>query len=182
MVDEPQAKVHPKGLEGEFPHGPPTVVLTHQGFELVLRFAPGDFAGEGDVQEIRLLPAEDPLKATVLKRLMPNAELYFAFARSTMRILGPEGTPASRIEDWRGAAAPLRDLAGPGRGHQPEFYRTIARHYEALVTEGQPHPIKAIAEKHFVTISAASRWVTEARRRGYLPPSSGGQDRSSATE
>ena len=34
--------------------------------------------------------------------------------------------------------------------------------------EGEPHPVKALSEFHHVTISAASRWVKEARRRGYI--------------
>ena len=49
------------------------------------------------------------------------------------------------------------------------FYRTIATTYESLVAEGEPHPVKALSENNHVTISAASRWVNEARQRGYLP-------------
>jgi len=36
------------------------------------------------------------------------------------------------------------------------------------VSEGEAHPVKALGEIHHVTISAASRWVKEARRRGYV--------------
>jgi hypothetical protein len=41
--------------------------------------------------------------------------------------------------------------------------------YEALVADGEKHPVKTLAEKHNVTISAASHWLREARRRGLLP-------------
>ncbi len=166
MSDEPQAKAWPKGLEDEFPDGPPTVVIEHRGCRLVLRFAPGDFFGEGQLQELRVLPGETgELRPRVLRRFAPDAELYLAYARAAMQILGPEGTPESRIEKWRGAAEALRQISGPGRGLKPEFYRMIAENYTALVDEGEPHPVKALSEIHHVTISAASRWVSEAKRR-----------------
>jgi hypothetical protein len=50
-----------------------------------------------------------------------------------------------------------------------EFYKHIAASYDALVSGGEAYPIKALGEKHHVTIGAASRWVTEARRRGLIP-------------
>jgi hypothetical protein len=165
MSDEPQAKAFPKGLADEFPNGPPTVVVTHRGYELVLRFAEGDFYGEHDPQELRVLPGTKKLQPRVLRDFAPQSDVYLAYARAAMRILGPEGTPESRVKDYRGAAEALRQVGGPGRGLKPEFYRTIAENYEALVAGGEPHPVKALAEIHHVTISAASRWVSEAKRR-----------------
>jgi hypothetical protein len=158
------------GLEDEFPNGPPTVVITHRGVRLVLRFAPGDITAEGDVQELRLLPDTETLKPKVLRQFAPNADVYLAFARAAMRKPDPEaGTPEARYQKFADAAAALRQIAGPGRGLTDEFYRTIATNFEALVAEGEPHPVKALGENNHVTISAASRWVKEARRRGYLP-------------
>lgn len=168
MTDEPQAKAYPRGLRDEFPDGPPTVVVTHRGYKLVLRFAPGDFMGEGLVQELRLLPDKSKLAPRLLRQFAPDAERYLAYARAAMRILGPEGTPETRVENFREAAAALLEIAGPGRGLSPEFYRQIANHYQALVAAGEPHPVKVLGEIHHKTISAASRWVTEARRRGYI--------------
>jgi len=168
MVDEPNATAYPLGLEDEQPSGPPTVVITHHGCRLVLRFADGDFLGEGQVQELRLLPDKENLEPRVLRRFSPQAELYLAFARSAMRIFGPEGTPESRRENLHGATEALRSIAGPGRGHPDGFYRVIGKHYRALVDEGEPHPVKTLGETHHVTISAASRWVKGARERGYL--------------
>ena len=164
MSDEPQVSVFGRGLEDEFPNGPPTAVLSYRGCRLILRFAPGDLRGEGPVQELRLLPDTETLEPRVLRRFAPQAEMYLQYARAAMRILGPQDTAAQRWEGFRDAAQALRELAGPGRGLSDEFYRTIAREYEALVAEGEPHPVKTISEKHHVTISAASRWVKGARR------------------
>lgn len=168
MSNEPHANAYPKGLEDEFPNGPPTVVVVHRGCELVLRFAPGDFTGEGDPLEMLLRPSTKDRRMRVLRQFAPDAETYLAYARAAMRLLGPEGTDESRWENYRGAAEALRHVSGPGRGLSDEFYRTIATNYQALVDGGEKHPVKAISEIHHVTISAASRWITEARRRGLL--------------
>jgi hypothetical protein len=168
MSDEPRANAYPKGLRDEFPDGPPTAVVKHRGCEIVLRFAPGDFFGEGDLQELRLLPGTEDLRPRVLRQFAPEAEQYLAFARAAMRIFGPEGTPEGRFENYRAGADVLRGIAGPGRGLSDEFYKVVATSYTALVAGGEPHPVKALGEKHHVTISAASRWIKEARRRGLL--------------
>jgi hypothetical protein len=165
---EPKVTVYGHGVGDEFPDGPPTAVVSHQGIKLVLRFAPGDLAGEGALQELRVLPDTSQLEPRALRRFAPQAELYLSFARAAMRILGsPESEP---WESFRAAAQPLREIAGPGRRLSDEFYRQIARTYEALTDEGEPHPVKALSEIHSVTISAASRWVSGARDRGFLPP------------
>jgi hypothetical protein len=152
----------------EFPDGPPTAVVTHRGYKLVLRFAEGDFFGEGRVQELRLLPDVEPLEPRILRRFALHAEEYVAYARAAMRIYGPEGTVEERWANLRGVVDALRQVGRPGRGLTDSFYRQIARNYDALVSEGEPHPIKALGEIHHVTISAASRWVKGARDRGFL--------------
>jgi len=170
MADEPDGVwTRPHGLEDEFPNGPPTAVIKHRGCRLVLRFAPGDFAAEGEVQELRLLPDTKTLEPRVLRQFAPQAELYLAFARAAMRKWWPEESPDTRRKNLAAAADALRQIAGPGRGLTDEFYRTIATSYEALIAEGEAHPVKTLSENNHVTISAASRWVKEARRRGYLP-------------
>jgi hypothetical protein len=170
-MSEPSARVFNKGLEGELPHGPPTVVISHRGCQLVLRFADGDHLGEGDVQELLLLPDTEKLEPRILRQFAPQAELYLAYARSAMRVLKPVKTAEKHQEKWdrlRDSAEALREIAGPGRGLTDEFYRAIAREHDALVEGGEPHPIKTLGENHHVTISAASRWVKEARRRGFM--------------
>ena len=168
MPEEPDVLVHPRGLREEFPEGSPTAVITHRGCRLILRFAEGDFHGEGDVQEIRLLPDTATLQPRVLRQFAPEAETYLAYARAAMRIFNPDVPFETRQENLAGAVEALRQIAGPGRGLNNEFYRTIATSYQALVDGGEPHPIKALGEKNHVTISAASRWVKEARRRGFI--------------
>ena len=64
-------------------------------------------------------------------------------------------------------------MGTPGRGLGPDFYRAIGEHYNALVAEGERHPVKTLGEIHHVTISAASRWLKEARRRGFLEAADG---------
>jgi hypothetical protein len=174
MDVEPQATCYPRGLEDEFrpdddEFGPPTVVITHRGFKLVLRFAEGDFMGEGLVEKIELLPDTEELKLGVLRRLAPDAELYLAYARYAMRIFGPEGTPEGRITQLRDSAEALRALAKPSRRLSNGFYKTIALEYNALIDGGEKSPVTALAEKHGVVISAASHWLREARARKLLP-------------
>ena len=178
MGSKPEVKVFPNGLREEFPDGPPTTVITYRGYQVVLRFAAGDITGAGDVQELRLLPVgTDALEPRVLRRLAPDAELYLDYARKAMRIFGPEGTPEERWQGLGDAAEALRGIAGPGRGLPPGFYRMIGGEYDAIVDGGEPHPVKTIAERRHVTISAASRWVKGARERGHIstpPPGKGG--------
>ena len=156
------------GLEHEFPHGPPTAVVKHRGLELVLRFGDGDVAGKGPVQEIWLRPDTQPLEAGAL-RLMPSSAVYFQHARAAMALLGSrEGTPAQHLQHFRETLEPFRKAAGPGRGLSDGFYRLLGEQHKALVAEGELRPVTAIAEIHGVTISAASRWLKEARRRGLI--------------
>jgi hypothetical protein len=168
-VKSPQVYGH--GLEDEFPDGPPTVVIRDLGCLLVLRFAPGDIEGAGPLQELRVLPDTEPLEPRSLRQFAPQSDIYVATARAAMRILGPKkyGTAQERWENYRSALDALRKVGRAGRGLSDEFYSGIAKNYRALVEEGEPHPVKSLAEIHHVTISAASRWIKEARRRGFLP-------------
>ncbi len=171
LNDEPNVSVFPHGIEGEFGAGPPTAVVTHRGIRFELRFAQGDYLGEGHVQEIRVLPDDDDeLTPRALRRFAPSAEVYLQFARSAMRIFGPDDDPETRQNKLRDAAKALQELSGPGRGHTDAFYRRIAESYRALVEGGEPHPVKALSEIHQQTISAASRWIKEARSRGFIAP------------
>ena len=102
MPEEPDVLVHPRGLREEFPEGPPTAVITHRGCRLILRFAEGDFHGEGDVQEIRLLPDTATLQPRVLRQFAPEAETYLAYARAAMRIFNPDVPFETRQENLAG--------------------------------------------------------------------------------
>ena len=156
------------GLAHEFPDGPPTAVVTHRGLKLVLRFGEGDVAGGGAVQELWLQPDTQPLEAGAL-RLMPSSAIYFRHARAAMALLGSrEGSPEQRQQHFRDTLKPFRNAAGPGRELSDAFYRLLGEQHKALVAEGELRPVTALAEIHGVTISAASRWLKEARRRGYI--------------
>ena len=86
-----------------------------------------------------------------------------------MQILALEKGPAeARWERFRRSATELREVSGPGRGLRDTFYKQIGAEYRTLQEEGAPHPVKTLGEKHFVSISAASRWIKEARRRGHI--------------
>lgn len=179
MEEEPQVVVHAHGLPDEVTRGgppgeaPATAVVTYRGVEIQLRFARGDLYGEGDVQEIRIRPGTEPLEPRVLRRIAPQAELFLAFARSAMRLLAPPDADGKfnvekRWATWSASADALREHGKTRRGLSDRFYRTIADQYTTLVAEGEPNPVKTLAEIHYVSISAASRWLKEARRRGYV--------------
>ena len=165
---EPQVKVYGHGYGDEFPDGPPTAVIHHQGLRLMFRFAPGDLAGEGDLQELRVLPGGASLKPHAVARFAPQVGLYINFARSAMRILGsPEGESK---ESFRANIDPVRKLRFSGGPLDDEFYKEIAETYEGLVAGGERHPVKAISQMYGVTIGASSRWISGARERNFLPP------------
>lgn len=171
IPEEPQVEVYRYGFPNETKppeDGPPTAIVRHNGLELVFRFKKGDVDAEGDVQEVRIRPWGEPLEPRALQRFAPHADFYVAFARSALR-WNPLDHEASN-EKLGAAADALLKIAGPGRGLPPHFYKVIATQYEALVTEGEPHPVKALAKSHHVTISAASRWLKTARERGHLEP------------
>jgi len=132
-------------------------IKTH-GLELQLFF--DDFGRQGPLRELRLVPDRDDLDPKALGRLVPQAPLFLMYARAAM---------SANEENWVGAIEGLRTIGRPGRGLPPEHYKMVATAYAAIVAEGHPHPVKALAEMNHVTISAASRWLTEARKRGLLP-------------
>lgn len=148
------------------PDAGPSIVITERGCELELLFAKRQ--RNSPLREIRLLPDGkkhlDPLKA---REFIPRIESYLAVARAML--------------DWefaeaREGAELLRQVSRPGRGHSDDFFRLVSIEFEQLVEAGERAPVKAIAKKHSVEISAASRWLTEARRRGYLPPKEAKKD------
>lgn len=166
---QPQAQAFPLGLEDKLPDGLPAAVVTHRGCRLVLRFAPGDVLAEGPLQELCVRPDTAELTPRALREFAKHADTYVAYARAAVRILGPDGTAEERWNKLRGTTDALREIGGPGRGHDDEFYKQIAAQYLALVDGDEPHPVKTLGEMNHIQISGASRWITEARRRGFLP-------------
>jgi hypothetical protein len=151
----------PPGLASLSPDGA-GVIIRERGCELVLHFdSPKPGAA---LLELRIGPERgkqlEPAKA---RQLFPQIELYMAAARAAL-----SWNPDADADDFRAAADALREVGRPGRGLSDDFFRLIAQHHKALVSEGEKHPVKALSDIHHVTISAASRWVTEARRRGLI--------------
>jgi hypothetical protein len=154
----PEAIAYPHGLDPEWPDGPPTVVIRERGCDLELRF--DEFSGDASLLELRLKPHAgaklDPVKA---RQLFPQLDLYLQLARAGMKW---------DAETIQATAEALRRVGRPGRGLSDDFFRLIATQFKAHIAAGEKHPTKALAETHHATISAASRWVSGARSRGYL--------------
>jgi hypothetical protein len=142
-------------------HDPRTsVAMIEGGVKLTLFFVGEDaFLGEADPVEIRLepRPGSEPFDPW---RLMPKLPLYVSYAKASL---------AHRQDDIQRTLLALRTLGTSRRGLGDQFYRTVAEMYQSLVSAGERHPVKALADLQPVDISTASRWVKEARKRGYVP-------------
>lgn len=134
-----------------------SVTIKEHGLELLLFF--DDLSGEGPLRELRLLPAEEQLEPKVLRRFAPQSPLYLQYARAAIQV---------KREDMRSALLGLRAVGATRRGLGADFFKIIATNYEALIAEGEPHPVTALAAMHSVTISSASRWIKEAKQRGLI--------------
>jgi len=157
MLDQ-ETVIYGPGTDPDAPDDDRTrVTMRTHGCKLVLCFA--DPGRQGPVLELSVLPDTAELSPQVLREFMPRAPLFLLYARAAM---------SEKTEEWLASSRALRDLGSTRRGLTPEFYRLIALNYEALVAEGEPHPVKALAAMHDSTISSASRWLKEARRRGLI--------------
>jgi hypothetical protein len=137
-----------------------SVSMQTQGVELVLFFDSPMDAEKGPLREIRVLPGERELTSRTLRRLVPPAALYEGYARSVLMFRDDAVAQAQAIRQTLGVTR---------RGLGPDFYPLIAETYRRLEKSGEPHVVKAIAELHDVSISAASRWIQGARDAGELP-------------
>lgn len=74
-------------------------------------------------------------------------------------------------EEWTRYDEDIQAAIGhPGRGgHGDAHYKLIAKLYQRLVEEGEPHPIKSIATRYGANRNTVSGWIQRARRHGYLP-------------
>jgi hypothetical protein len=136
-----------------------SVSIEEEGGTLVLYF-PLDtgWSGESELLEVQLLPRKkEPFEPW---KLMPRLPLLLQYARAT---LAHEG------DDVDATLRALRVVGVTRRGLGADFYLLIAKRYEALVAEGEKYPVKQLAKEQYVDISTSSRWIKEARRRGYLP-------------
>src|SRR5204863_6727941 len=104
----------------------------------------------------------DSLEVADVKRLAANLPLYIQYARAGLAF--EEGQIDRSLEILEEVGRTRRGLPGP-------FLKIIADEYNTRVKAGDPAPTTAIAEAHDVHKSTASRWITQARRRGWVPAS-----------
>jgi hypothetical protein len=116
-------------------------------------------SGEGEVLEVRVLPDVRAIAPQVMTRLGTRFSLYAQYARAAL---------TWETESARSALAALRKLGRTSRGLSPDHYVHVARVFNAIVAEGEPHPVKALAQYFHTDISNASRWVKECRRRDLI--------------
>lgn len=71
-----------------------------------------------------------------------------------------------------------RPRVGRPPKYDTEHYQNVARVYSTAFA-ARRSPVKAVAEAYGVKHSAAAKWVSVARGRGFLPPTNAGKARSS---
>lgn len=136
-----------------------SVTLQEGGAALTLFFDPATaWTGTAPLLEVRLEPPSSgqPFEPW---HLLPRLPLYLQYARAKL---------AFERDDAAAALRALRQVSSTRRGLSDDFLRLVAGLYEALVAEGEPYPVKALAESQPVDKSTASRWVSAARDRGFL--------------
>jgi hypothetical protein len=130
-----------------------SVAIREDGATLTLFFDPDT----AELVEVRLTHAAsgefNPWQ------LMPKLMRYLQYAR---------GLLAHEEGDVVAALAALRESGKARRGLPDDALEIAAADYKTLVSEGEPHPIKALAKLRGVDKSTASRWISAARRRGLL--------------
>jgi hypothetical protein len=131
--------------------------FVHVGFELGEHF---DF--EPGTPSVRLTEELVPLDPVALQRIASNYTSYLELARHAV-VLEQEG--------MTGALRRLRPGRKPAR-LTDDFYRLVAEDFRSR-REATSAPLKELAAVQHVDISTASRWVKEARRRGYLEAADG---------
>ena len=145
-----------------------SVAMQEEGATLTLFFAAETaWSGDAPLLEVRLTPTAggnfEPW------RLMPNIPLHLQYARARL---------ARKQNNVAAAMRALRQVSSTRRGLSDDFLRLVAQAYESLVAEGEPYPVKALAATHQADKSTASRWVTAARARGFLPASESEKEQS----
>ena len=135
---------------------PEWIELVNVGFELGERF---EVERGSAMHEMDSVP--EPIDAVTVQRIANNYGSYLELARQAL-VLDREGTEGA-----------INRLRGPGRKPArltDDFYRLIAAEYEAHLRAGG-HPGKELAEKYNTHPGNVSKWIKEARKRGYITDS-----------
>lgn len=159
-IDSSEGGVPEITLEHDAKTGGVWATSTVEGMRLRMLFK--DWTGEGDVLKLRIAPAakKGSLRPEMMRYLGQRYPVLVEHARASL---------AGRKGDATAAVRALRAAGKTARGLGDQHYQLVAEQYVTLVKNGERAPIKALAGLNHVTISAASRWVKEARRRGYVP-------------
>ena len=139
-----------------------------------------EIAGDPDarVVEVRLALHEDPLTPTNLQRFAWARWLNVAdsYWRTHDRDdIDPQPHNQVLIRALN-AERRIPNTGRPGRrGHPPEHYRKVAERYGAFRAAGASNPTARLAAERHVSRHTAAGWVSEARKRGFLPPARRGK-------
>jgi hypothetical protein len=108
-----------------------------------------------DAEQALAMPEITPL---MLRKAVERFPHWVELARMHLEFAEPDDVAAGALALRRPKPARL----------DPEWFRMIASEYRSLVESGVPSPITTISKSHNVSVSAASRWVSRARRLGFL--------------
>jgi hypothetical protein len=100
--------------------------------------------------------AAPELSALTLRRVVERYPHWLELARAHAKFNGPVSIDLEHMKRPKPARLDV------------EWYRMIAEEYRHHIEDGDPAPITTIAKSHGVTPSAASRWVTTAKKRGLI--------------
>ena len=137
--------------------------------------------------ELRLVdPTTERLRAVPLGRIEMSAKATTEVVVG-LAVLRNEPVPED-LERWFAARPPARmpttreKLTKPRRGGLDDaFYRRVANAYRVAVANGV-NPRPTIARDAGASPDTVARWVSEARRRGFLPKTTPGKVAVDATE
>lgn len=133
---------------------PDEVQIVNVGFEIGRTYEVEPGSGRTE-----LVDDPRPIDPVTLQRIVGNFSAYLQLAQTAL------------VVKDEGIVGALKLLRGPGAKPArltDDFYRLVGSDYEARRNAGEPHLVKALAAAHHVTPGAASRWVKEARKRGYI--------------
>lgn len=131
------------------------VTLTDRGGAVARLRYERDGQGRYALKEVQIEGAEDVALSGRCWRRIPFVDLERYMGRRQQSAEPPAVTaPEGRLTD--------------------EFLKTVADAYLWMTVSGR-HPAPSIAEMAKVPVSRVHRWVCEARKRGFLPPSRPGR-------
>jgi hypothetical protein len=124
----------------------------------------------GGLKDVLQRPAEVEASPEVLERYFQATEAEFGYLRNFTPsgyvvgpFRGPDGEPAEK------PFTHIRRLKPPERPIPDEFYEDLAEVYKGYVGN-KVAPAPAIAKQTRVSVRTVHGWISEARKRGHLPP------------